>query len=63
MGQTAEGRVKARQTLLSRDPDYFKKLGSKGGKNGTGHKFAHGKVDPHLAGQLGGSVRPRDKNG
>jgi len=26
--------------------------GSKGGKNGTGHKFAHGAVDPRHAGKL-----------
>lgn len=50
------GRENAKH-IIAKDPDFFKKIGSKGGKAGTGHRFAHGKVKPHEAGKLGG--RPR----
>lgn len=36
------------------DKESVKKLAAMGGKAGTGHKFAHGKVDPSVAGKLGG---------
>lgn len=31
--------------------------GKKGGRNGTGHQFAHGFVDPSKAGSIGGKRR------
>lgn len=34
-----------------------KRNASKGGKNGTGHTFAHGMVNPSVAGQIGGSAK------
>jgi hypothetical protein len=60
--QTEKGRIKARETMLKKfGPDYFKTIGSKGGKNGTGHAFGHGKVDPHIVGKIGGSKSKRTK--
>lgn len=40
---------KATATLLAKDPEHFSKIGKVGGRNGTGHEFAHGKVDPKTA--------------
>lgn len=37
--------------------DFFQVIGKSGGKKGTGHKFAHGKVDPRVA----GSKSPKSK--
>lgn len=44
MSQTKEGAIKAVQTIEKKyGKDYWKKIGSKGGANGTGHAFGHGK--------------------
>jgi len=59
--QTKEGAKKATQTNLANDPDYYKRIGSKGGKNSFGYTFAHGKVDPHIVGKLGGQKSRRSK--
>ena len=40
---------------------HMAKIGSKGGSNGVGHEFAHGKADPSKAGKKGGSVSRRRK--
>lgn len=40
--------------FASMDKESLRKLASMGGKAGRGHKFAHGKVDPSVAGKLGG---------
>lgn len=40
MSGTKSGAAKARETLLARDPDFFKKVGSKGGK--APHKYPRG---------------------
>lgn len=34
--------------------DFYKQIGSVGGKRGTGHAFGHGKVDPRVIGAIGG---------
>lgn len=34
--------------------DFYVRIGKKGGQNGVGHMFGHGKVDPHEAGLKGG---------
>ena len=39
----------------------MKAAASKGGKNGTGHSFGHGKVSPQEAGQRGGKNRWRKR--
>ena len=62
MAQTAEGAIKTRETLKRLyGNDYFQKIGQLGGRNGTGHTFAHGKVDPHEAGRVGGKISKRPK--
>lgn len=38
---------------------YYAYIGSLGGKKGTGHAFAHGKVDPRTAGRKGGYTSRR----
>lgn len=62
---TKEGAKKAKQKLLEKDPDYFKRIGTIGGKNGKGlgyqGGFAHPNADPQTAGQKGGRVSRRGK--
>lgn len=38
---------------------HMAKIGSKGGSNGVGHEFAHGRVDPAKAGKVGGARSKR----
>lgn len=57
-GTSSGGNITAIK-LKQKDPDHFKKIGAKGGKAGTGHRFAHGKVDPHKAGKIGGAISRR----
>lgn len=63
MTQTKAGAAKARQTLINKFGsfesynEWLHQNSSKGGKNGTGYPFAHGKVDPKVAGRLGGSKK------
>jgi outer membrane lipoprotein-sorting protein len=65
--QTKAGGAKAKQALIKKYRsieaymDHMKKIQSRGGKNGTGHAFAHGKVDPSVAGKAGGYVSRRTK--
>jgi hypothetical protein len=67
MANTPEGGVKLRQTMIAKYgslEDYRKHmalLGSIGGKNGRGHKFAHGKASPAVAGAKGGRISRRRK--
>ena len=55
------GGLKAKAKLLAKDPDYFKKLGQKGGKATSGYAFGHGKVSPSEAGKRGGAAPRRKK--
>ena len=61
MAGTPEGGRKAALKNLQRDPTFYSRIGSTGGKNGTGHAFAHGKVDPSVAGAKGGHISKRTK--
>ena len=61
MTQTKLGAKKSVAKILARDPDYFKKIGSIGGKNGTGHAFAHGLADPIESGRKGVTISRRAK--
>jgi general stress protein YciG len=47
------------QQKLKEDPDYFKRIGKKGGAKTSGYAFAHGRLDPKTTGKKGG--RPRKK--
>lgn len=58
--QTKAGAQKAKAKLLAKDPDYYKKLGQKGGKATSGYAFGHGKVNPSEAGAKGGAA-PRKR--
>jgi general stress protein YciG len=54
-GTVASG-LKAKKTIYKKyGPDFYVRLGKKGGAGGRGHTFAHGKADPHEVGKLGGS--------
>lgn len=66
MAGTKAGAQKAIAKILARDPDFFKKIGSKGGANGTTGGFAsekigkdglNGKQRAVLAGAIGGKNR------
>lgn len=53
-GTIAGGKAAAITDKAKYGADHYKKTGSKGGKNGRGYGFAHGKVDPVEAGRKGG---------
>lgn len=62
MSQTKAGALKAKATIEKRySKDYWARIGSTGGKNGTGHTFAHGKLDPSEMGKVGGRISRRTK--
>ena len=70
MGGTVSGGIKARDKNLARDPDWYKKIGAKGGKNGTTGGFAcqlqgkdglTGKERARYVGQKGGRISRRTK--
>jgi general stress protein YciG len=62
MSGTKAGGIAARdKNIQLHGPDYYQKLGKLGGQQGTGHKFAHGKVSPSTAGKLGGRGRARQR--
>lgn len=54
MAQTKDGAIRTRDTILAKNPNHYSDIGKLGGAAGTGHAFAHGKVDPHKAGSVGG---------
>lgn len=54
MPGTKEGAAKTRDKVLKENPNFYKEIGVVGGRNGKGHTFAHGKVDPTTAGAKGG---------
>lgn len=54
-GMTAEEADKARI-------EHYKAIASRGGKNGTGHAFANGKITPQKAGRLGGLAKRKKRN-
>lgn len=62
MGATRAGGLKARDKNLAKDPDFYKKIGAIGGKNGhTGGFYANRKLASE-AGRKGGSISRRTKN-
>ncbi len=46
---TPEGRAKAVETNKKKDPNYYKKIGSRGGKNSTHRPMSDPKVASDLA--------------
>lgn len=59
MANNREGGGKTRDKLLARDPDYYKKIGAIGGKNGhTGGEAANPEL-AKIAGAKGGKKSSR----
>jgi len=62
MAGTSVGGLKAAEvTKKYHGDDFYKRIGSIGGKNGRGHAFAHGKFSPSEAGKIGGRISKRTK--
>lgn len=65
MSGTSQGYVKTRAKLVDKlgsEEAYMawkRSSASKGGKNGVGHLFGHGKVDPSVIGKIGGARSKR----
>jgi general stress protein YciG len=64
---TPAGGIKYRETMIKKFgseeawKQRMREVGSRGGKNGTGHTFAHGKVDPAESGKIGGRISRRSR--
>lgn len=59
MSGTRAGALKVRDKLLSKDPNFYIKIGTKGGKNGhTGGFYANRKLASE-AGRKGGTISRR----
>jgi len=56
---TPEGGKKIKETMIKKYgsyeayKDFMRSIASTGGKNSSGYAFAHGKVDPVVAGTIG----------
>lgn len=61
MSGTKTGGLKAAATNLAKDPDFYKKIGAKGGKNGTTGGFAANPELARLAGAKGGRNSRRNR--
>lgn len=61
MANNREGGAKTRDKLLARDPDYYKKIGAIGGKNGHTGGFAANPELAKIAGAKGGKKSKRGK--
>jgi len=62
MSGTKSGAKKAMVTLLTRNPNHFKEIGSIGGKNGHTGGFAANPELARIAGSKGGRISRRGKN-
>lgn len=62
---TKEGAAKAKQTRINNLGGYdnykkwLKDCSTKGGANGRGHTWAHGKADPRVCGKIGGRAKKK----
>lgn len=61
MAGTSEGGKKAAQRNLQRDPDFYAKIGRKGGQNGRTGGFAANPELARIAGAKGGKISRRKK--
>ena len=61
MSGTTAGGLKAAAKNLARDPDFYKKIGTTGGKNGRTGGFAANPALARIAGMRGGRVSRRGK--
>lgn len=62
MAGTKTGGQKAAQKNLQRDPDFYAKIGRKGGKNGHTGGFAANPDLARVAGAKGGRISRRRKS-
>jgi hypothetical protein len=68
MANNAKGGEKLRERMIEKHgseeawKDYMRTIASKGGRNGTGHEYGHGKVDPVENGRKGGLAPRRRKS-
>jgi general stress protein YciG len=61
MAGTKEGGVKAAAKNLQRDPEFYAKIGAKGGRNGRTGGFAANPELARIAGAKGGRISRRRK--
>lgn len=61
MSGTVSGGKKAAAKNLARDPDFYKKIGAIGGKNGTTGGFAANRELARIAGAKGGRISRKRK--
>lgn len=61
MSGTVDGGKKAAQTNLARDPNFYAKIGAKGGRNGRTGGFAANPALARIAGAKGGRISRRGK--
>ena len=60
MVQTKAGALKAKLKILERDPDFYKRIGQKGGQNGNTGGFAGDSERAREAGRKGGLARRKN---
>lgn len=61
MAGTKAGGLKAAQKNLAKDPNFYAKIGAKGGHNGTTGGFAANTELARVAGKKGGQISRRRK--
>ena len=61
MAGTKAGGMKAAQKNLAKDPDFYAKIGRKGGQNGRTGGFAANRELARIAGAKGGRISRRSK--
>lgn len=61
MAGTKAGGLKAAEKNLKRDPEFYKKIGQKGGRNGHTGGFAANPDLARIAGAKGGRISRRPK--
>jgi general stress protein YciG len=61
MAGTKAGAAKAVARIKAKDPDFFAKIGAKGGRNGTTGGFAANPELARIAGAKGGRISRRKK--
>jgi general stress protein YciG len=59
MAGTRKGGLIAATTIKARDPDFYKKIGAKGGKNSTTGGFYADRELARTAGKKGGTISRR----
>lgn len=62
MSGTRDGGLKAKQKNLQRDPEFYAKIGRKGGQNGRTGGFAANPELARIAGAKGGKISRRGKS-